>query len=288
MTYRKIFILIMLVAATVARLQGQAVVSGSGTFYERTWVKEKEALRLPFVRENDVVWEHIIWRTIDLREKFNQFFFYPVEHKGVGGRRNFAYVIWDAVVNEEIPIYADDELKIPLDNALFVNQFTKPDTIILEIVDDDENYEYKTVLVPKEFDSEEMLQVRMKESWYIEKQTTDQYVRVLSLCLTKELYKEHDGDLDYIGTAEMFWIPMMSPSVRRLMARNEAVVEENDAHQPSWEHVFVTRMFNSYVTRETNTYNRTIFDYLTGSEALWESERIESLLLDISQDMWEY
>lgn len=265
-------------------------VEGDGArhFYERHTAVEREALDMPFVRESDVVWENTVWRTIDIREKFNRFFYFPIEHRGVEGRRNFAYVIWDAVVNDELPIYADDELKIPLDNRMFVESFTKPDTIILEIVDDDENYEYKTVIVPKEFNSEEMLQVRMKEAWYIDKQVTEQNVRVLALCLTKEMYKDHDGDLDYIGTAEMFWVPMLSPLWRRLLARNEATWEQNIAHQPSWEYVFINRMFNSYITRISNRFNRSILDYLTGTEAIWESERLESELLDISQDMWEY
>lgn len=257
-------------------------------FYQRHIAKEREAFVFPFLRENDVVWEQMIWRTIDIREKFNHFFYYPTERRGVEGRRNFAYVVWDAVVAGEIPIYEDDELKIPLDNEAFVERFTRADTIILEIVDDDENYEYKTVLVPKEFLSDEMLQIRLKESWYIDKQVTEQNIRILSLCLTKELYKEHDGDLDYIGTTEMFWIPMQSPQVRRLMVRNEATWEQNIAHQPSWEDIFINRMFNSYITRFSNRFNRSILDYLTGTEAIWESERIESELLDISQDMWEY
>ncbi len=257
-------------------------------FYKRHTASEREAYVFPFLRESDVVWEQMVWRTIDFREKFNHFFYFPTERKGVEGRRNFAYVIWDAVVAGEIPIYEDDEMKIPLDNSMFVDQFTKADTIILEIVDDDENYEYKTVLVPKEFNSDEMLQIRLKESWYIDKQVTEQGVRILGLCLTKELFKEHDGDLDYIGTAEMFWVPMQSPQVRRLMVRNEATWQQNIADQPSWEYIFINRMFNSYVTRISNRFNRSILDYLTGTEAIWESERIESELLDISQDMWEY
>lgn len=257
-------------------------------FYKRHTASEREAYVFPFLRESDVVWEQMVWRTIDFREKFNQFFYFPTERKGVEGRRNFAYVIWDAVVAGDIPIYEDDEMKIPLDNSMFVDQFTKADTIILEIVDDDENYEYKTVLVPKEFNSDEMLQIRLKESWYIDKQVTEQGVRILGLCLTKELFKEHDGDLDYIGTAEMFWVPMQSPQVRRLMVRNEATWQQNIADQPSWEYIFINRMFNSYVTRISNRFNRSILDYLTGTEAIWESERIESELLDISQDMWEY
>lgn len=281
---------IMLILGIIAlrNVWGQTVVTGNGSFYDRQWVHEREALPRPFQRETDVVWEETVWRTIDMREKFNHFFYYPTERKGLNGRRNFAYMIWDAVVNNEITIYEDDELKIPLDNELYVERFTKADTIILEIVDDDENYEYKTVLVPKEFNSEEMLQLRLKEAWYIDKQVTEQNVCVLSFCLTKDLYKEHDGDLDFIGTIELFWVPMLSPAVRQLMARNEAYIEENLAHQPSWENIFITRMFNSFITRQSNVYNRSIFDYLTGTDAIWESERIETRLMEISQDMWEY
>lgn len=269
-------------------LAAQTVEGGLGNYYEHTLTRELEATPLQYVRENDVVWEHIIWRTIDMREKFNQFFYFPLERNGVEGHKNFAYLIWDAVVANEIPIFADDEMKIPIDNEAFVARFTRADTVILEIVDEEENYEYQTVLVPKEFNSEEMLQVRIKEAWYIDKQNTDQYVRILSLALTKELYKEHNGDIDYIGTVVLFWIPMQSIQVRRLLARNEAFLAENLAHQPSWEYIFSTRMFNSYITKESNRFNRSIVDYLTGTDALWESERIETKLLDISQDIWEY
>lgn len=287
--WRSLTVYIILLLLTFCQYAGAQTVEGEPYhFYERHTAKERDPIPMPYVRESDVIWEQIVWRTIDIREKFNHFFYYPTEHRGVEGRRNFAYVVWDAVVSGEIPIFADDELKIPLDNTLFVDQFTKADTIILEIVDDEENYEYKTVLVPKEFNSEEMLQLRLKETWYIDKQQTEQCVRITALCLTKEHYKEHEGDLDYMGTIEMFWIPMQSEAVRRLLVRNEATWQQNIANQPSWESIFINRMFNSYITRTSNVFNRSILDYLTGTDAIWESERIENELLNISQDMWEY
>lgn len=281
-------IILLLFVVMAPMLQAQTVDADLGSYYKRHITQEKDAVELPFVRENDVVWEQTVWRTIDIREKFNHYFYFPVEHSGVDGRRNFAYVIWDAVVSGDIPIYEDDELKVRIDNDVFVERYTKADTITLEIVDDEENYEYKTVLIPKEFNSEEILQFRLKEAWYIDKQVTDQCVRILSLCVTKEYYKDHDGETDYLGTVELFWIPMLSPQVRRLLARNEATWQQNIANQPSWEYIFINRMFNSYITRISNRFNRSVMDYLTGTEAIWESERIESDLLDISQDMWEY
>lgn len=257
-------------------------------YYERHTAGEREPQPHPYVREADVVWEETVWRTIDFREKFNHFFYYPMERTGFMGRRNLAYVIWDAVVNDEIAIYEDDEFKIRMDNNDFIDRLTKADTITLEIVDDDENYEYRTVLIPNEFKGEEVLQIRLKEIWYIDKQITEQNVRVIGLCLTKEFYKDIQGEKVYLGTIPLFWIPMLSPQVQRLMVRNEATWQQNIAHQPSWEFVFINRMFNSFITRVSNVYNRSIFNYLTGPDAIWESERLENELLDISQDMWEY
>ena len=256
--------------------------------YRHKIIRKQKAMELPYIREDDVVWELTVWRTIDLREKFNQYFYFPTEPEGLHGRKCLARVIWDAVVANEIPIYEDDEFKIPLDNEEYVARYTKTDTVILEIVDDDENYEYQTVLVPKEFTSEEILQVKLKEVWYIDKTTSRQHVRMIGLALCRDYYKEIQGEREFMGTITLFWIPLQSAAVRTLLIRNEAYYEDNIAHLPSWLHIFDARMYESFITKETNRMNRTISSYLTGVDALLESQRIEIKLLNIDEDMWEY
>ena len=204
------------------------------------------------------------------------------------GRKNLAYVLWDAVKNNEITIYEDDEFKIPIENDVFVERYTRADTIVLEIIDENEEYEYETILVPKEFNSEEIYQYRLKEAWFISKQITEQEVRILGMTMVKDLFKERDGEREYIGTVELFWIPMLSRRVRNVLARHEAYVEDNIANLPSWLSIFKQRKFNSFITRESNRYNRTIGSYLTGIDAIIEAEDIENKLLDMSIDMWDY
>ena len=260
----------------------------SYNLYRQEVLRKQEAISLPYVRGDDVVWELTIWRTIDLREKFNQFFYFPTEPEGIEGRKCLARVIWDAVVANEIPIYEDDEFKIPLDNEEYVARYTKTDTVILEIADDDENYEYQTVLVPKEFTSEEILQVKLKEVWYIDKTTSRQHVRMIGMALCRDYYKEIQGEREFMGTITLFWIPLQSTAVRTLLVRNESYYEDNIAHLPSWLHILDARVYESFITKETNRMNRTISSYLTGVDALLESQRIELKLLNIDEDMWEY
>lgn len=286
----KIFLLLFSFAAFFT-VMGQSVdepTRNFNDFYEKQLLPQREVMPYHPLREIDVVWETHIWRTIDLREKFNQYFYFPIEPKGSQGRRNFAYTVWDAIVANEIPIYEDDEFKIPIDNDEFVFRYTKADTIILEIEDDEENYEYKTVLVPKEFNSEDILQLRLKESWYLEKQTTGQYVRILGFTMVRNLYKEVGLDRDFIGSVELFWIPMQDPRVRKLLVTNEAYYADNIANLPTWDEIFLSRRFDSYIIRESNVFNRSVSSYLTGIDAIIESERIEQMLFEIGSDQWEY
>jgi hypothetical protein len=48
------------------------------------------------------------------------------------------------------------------------------------------------------------------------------------------------------------------------------------------------RLFNSYIYKEENVYDRRIAEYAQGLDALLESERIKNDLLDFEQNLWQY
>lgn len=261
-----------------------------GLFYDHSMPQGKEPMPFLHVRPSDVVWEKVLWRTIDLHELFNQFFYYPTEPEGNQGFLNFTNLIWNAARNGMIPMYEDDEFKVPIDADRYFSRYLTGDTLQLEIYDDEEGEEfhYETVVVPKIFYSEDITRYQIKDVAYIDKQTTGQYFRLIGLAMIKDNYRVIDGEEEYMGSFPLFWVPFGDLSVRRLLVRNNAYLDDNLAHMPSWDYVFRTRIYSSFVTRESNRFNRSISDYLTGEDAILEADRIEDLLMEVEQDMWEF
>lgn len=260
-----------------------------GQFYDQSLTKERKVLSREPVRGDDVIWEAKIWRMIDFRERFNQFFYYPYEKEGIEDRKNLVYTVWDAILNNEITVFEDDEFKIPIDNELIKKRYTKIDTLWLEVEDDEGTVDYQAVIVPKEFSSENIYQLVLKEVWYLDKEISAVSVQILGIAFVmQDLRADEEGEMELRGSVTLFWVPLMSDNVKNLLANSYVYRDYNLANMPSWEEIFYTRYFNSFIIREDNIYNRYIKDYYEGTDALKEAERIESALFNFEIDLWEY
>ena len=139
----------------------------------------------------------------------------------------------------------------------------------------------------KSFTSDDYYKIHIKEYWYIDKQDTRMKVRIVSLALVDENCKEVDGEMECNPTTR-FWIPMNDMRVRNIFSRTNAYDLYNNNAERSYDEIFISRYFDSYVTRETNVHNREIHEYLTGEDSQLESQTIEERIFDIESDMWEY
>lgn len=285
-------ILLAILAITVPSVAQNDIEPTADDFYISTLEHQQRPMPFPHLRESDVVWSTMLWKTIDLNELFNQFIYYPIENPDPSGKKSLAYVIWDAVAAGEIPIYEDDELTIPIDNIQFVARYTKPDTILLEIgYDDDDNELYQTIIRPHEFDGAEIYQYSLREAWFIGRQDTRMDSRRLAVAPLKQSYHKFANTEEeiYLGRLPLFWVPMQNPSVRRLLARYTAYTNDNNlVGQPSWDWIFLSQRYHAFITRESNIYSRSINHYLTGEDALEQADLIEDKLYDIENDIWDY
>ena len=241
---------------------------------------DKKPVPYPPLRKADIMWSKRIWRVIDMREKINQPFYYPLEPHN--GWRSFMQIIMDALKEGSITAYdisGTDEFLVPLTyQAVITRQIDTLHTILNRPYPPYD--EYDTVIF-SEFDPSKVMRIRIKEDWYFDKQRSQLLVRILGICPV--MMKDREG----IEIPQpLFWIYF--PEARPILAKAEMFNRFNSAERRTYDEIFWKRMFGSYVYKEQNVYDRKISQYATGMDALLEAERIKNELFEFEHDLWEF
>lgn len=243
----------------------------------------KKPFEYPYVREADIVWSCRIWRVIDFKEKMNQVFYYPIVPDQ--GRKNLTTILDEALTEGRIRAFEDDMFTTEITNwTEYKSKFgtSRTETLVEYDMDGMEITRDTNIFVPANFEGAEKL--RIKEEWFLDKNRTVEDVRIIGFSLVAS-YEKSEGD---VQTLALGWIRYNDPEVRLLLANSEVYNPQNDRARRSYDDIFQKRIFDSYIIRESNTFNRAINDYVQGADALAESERIKEYLFNMEEDMWEY
>jgi gliding motility associated protien GldN len=277
-----VFFMISLFGIESVKSQPQRIINGA---YQRTDTYQKRPMPLPMVREADVFWSKMVWRIIDLREKMNQPLYYPTTE--VDGLTSLAALLMRGVETGQLTAWDarhDDDFKTPLTVAEVKEAFGA-ETRTRE-VRNFETGEMELRVVEGEVRLEEVKQYMIKEEWYFDKQNSRLQVRVIGICPIQEFYREDIVDSP-LQRRKVFWV--YYPEARDLLASHEVYNPYNDSRRMSFDDLFITRYFNSYIVQESNVHNnRLISQYLSGKNAMLESKRIEEKIFNFEQDLWEY
>jgi len=269
--------------------------------YKKEKHHEKKVQHYASLRQADVMWSRKVWRDIDMRQKINHSFYYPMNNGDVDqittdDRKSLIDVIYTAVLEGTITPYGrptyDDEFRFPMTSAE-VRNVGNAEQRIIQVYDQklisegvDAELAKKDSVLNIPFDRNTIKKWRLKEEWFFDKQRSVMDVRILGLAPMQEDRDEVNNDL--LGTfSPIFWVYF--PEAREVLINAEVFnLVKNDAERKTYDDIFWKRMFGSTIVKEANVMNRSIDEYMVGLDALLEAERIKTEIFNIEHDLWEY
>lgn len=261
--------------------QGKAQEILDGAYIEEN-EKTRQVVQKPHLREADVMWEKRIWRVIDNKQKFNYPFFYPVDE--INDRKSLWQVIKENLQEGSITAYRSGPANNVDDFSEGSYQWsTFQEEILQDSCTDDDG-----VKVPNNTDASHIKRYKLKEVWYFDKERSVMDVKIIGLApfIIKENPCNPNAGLEKAGTE--FWL--YYPECRYVFQNYEAfnMMGDNKSDMRSFDDLFIKRRFNSYITKESNVYDRAIRDYKSDLDALLEAKEIEEEMFRIEHDLWSY
>ncbi len=276
-----------------------------------------------YVEDRDILMGKMTWEIIDLNEKINFPYYFPVDTANIGADRRSLYdVLTKAIRNGKITeVYSDSYFNTKKTMKDIQGSLSRVDTtdagreLINQNPDDyrshvvkkkvvtgtgkKKNVSYKeetvgpTRTVPAEYilkqdlTAQDVTQYKIKGYWYFDKRQGELKYRLIGICpVTPDVYTMNSDEKDYI---ELFWV--FFPDARTVLHEAKAFNDTNSAASISFDQILNSRRFNAIIYKEENMYgDREIKDYMkdNAQNQLLESERVKEKIRNFEEDMWNY
>ncbi len=232
-----------------------------------------------YVDDRDVLWSKVVWEFVDLNQKINLPYYFPIDTTNISSdRRSLFDTLLKGIKQGKIKeAYAD---------SFFTSKITQEE-IDTRLVNIREENGYKDTFRIQTQDVEGYM---IKGMWYFDKRQGELKYRLLALApMGKDVQTLGVSEIDDENLYELFWV--FFPSAREVL-HDAKVFNPKNASQPiSFDHMLNARRFSAVIVREENIYgNRAIADYVRGNSLfqLLEANKIKENIRNREMDMWNY
>lgn len=256
---------------------------GNAGVLDGVFIRENNFGRRPinynYEGEINMMWTKRIWRVMDLREKINHPYYYPIEP--TRSMSNLVTVMRQSMCSGDLTAFdaMSDEFTLKLGTSESCKIGEKVDTVWVT----DDNGDLIPTPIKEPFPTENIRRLRIKEDWYFDKIRSVMEVRIIGICPVEEVFDEMG---EYKGERPLYWFYM--PELRHIISNAPAPNPHSDVERRTYDDLLHKRKFSSYIMKESNVYERGISSYKQDLDALLEGKRIEDEIFTYEQDLWEY
>ena len=228
-----------------------------------------------------------VWREIDAREKLNLPFRYAAVEDN--GSQRFISILLKAITDGDVTAFdgSDDRFTTPITPDMALGAFGGgADTSAR--YDADGNiigYEVR----PKAIDPDSIYKFRLKEEWVFDKESSRLFVRIIGIAPVIP-YRLTTGEVVPNSERAVWWV--YYPDLRPILSKYDVYNGKNFGARMTWEELFESRMFTSYVIKSTmdNPYDLSLAQVYPNNTLfrLLEGEKIKEKIFDYEQSLWSY
>ena len=271
---------------TTGLVNAQANLLNSKTV-DQIGVKSREQLTadndgpIPYgyVDDRDVLWSKVVWEFIDLNQKINLPYYFPIDTTNLSSnRRSLFHTILKGIKQGEI--------KEAYSDSFFTSKLTEEE-IDQRLINVREENGYSDTF---RIQTQDVAGYMIKGMWYFDKRQGELKYRLLALApMGKDVQTLGVQDIEDEELYELFWV--FFPSIREVLHDAKVFNPKNAAQPISYDHLLNARRFSATIVREENIYgNRAIEDYVRGNSLfqLLEANKIKEEIRNREMDMWSY
>lgn len=232
-----------------------------------------------YVDDRDVLWSKVVWEFIDLNQKINLPYYFPIDTTNISSNRRslFDTLIKGIKQGKIEEVYSD---------SFFTSKLTQ-DEIDQRLINVRLENGYSDTF---RIQTQDVAGYMIKGMWYFDKRQGELKYRLLALApMGKDVQTLGVQEIEDEELYELFWI--FFPSARDILHDAKVFNTKNILQPISFDHLLNARRFNSVIVREENIYgNRAIEDYIRGNSLfqLLEANKIKEDIRNKEIDMWNY
>jgi gliding motility associated protien GldN len=232
-----------------------------------------------YVDDRDVLWSKVVWEFIDLNQKINLPYYFPIDTMNISSqRRSLFHTLLKGMKQGKIKdVYSD---------SFFTSRLTQQE-IDQRLVNVREENGYQDTF---RIQTQDVKGYMIKGMWYFDKRQGELKYRLLALApMGEDVQTLGVQEIEDEELYELFWV--FFPSARDILHDAKVFNPKNAAQPISLDHLLNARRFGSTIVKEENIYdNRAIEDYVRGNSLfqLLEANKIKENIRNREMDMWNY